>query len=58
LAIKFRLFYEHGVDMNWIENIPYYEYQIFLDNLNKKIEVENMESQSADGLKQVFSFSK
>jgi hypothetical protein len=44
--------------MNWIENIPYYEYQIFLDNLNKKIETENMESQSADGLKQVFSFSK
>ena len=58
MAIKFRLFYEHGVDMNWIESIPYYEYQIFLDNINKKIEAENMEAQSADGLKQVFSFSK
>jgi hypothetical protein len=44
--------------MNWIESIPYYEYQIFLDNINKKIEAENMEAQSADGLKQVFSFSK
>jgi hypothetical protein len=58
LDIKFRLFYEHKVDQNWIENIPYYEYQIFLDNLNKKIEAENVEAQSADGLKQIFSFSK
>jgi hypothetical protein len=24
--------------MNWVENVPYYEYQIFLANLNKKIE--------------------
>ena len=44
--------------MDWLENIPYYEYQLFLDSVNKKIEAENLEAQSADGLKQIFSFSK
>lgn len=58
MDIKFRLFHEHGVDMDWLENIPYYEYQLFLDSVNKKIEAENLEAQSADGLKQIFSFSK
>jgi hypothetical protein len=44
--------------MNWIENVPYYEYQIFLANLNKKIEAENIENQESEGLKQLFNFSK
>lgn len=58
MDIKFRLFYEHDLDMNWIENVPYYEYQIFLANLNKKIETENLENQESEGLKQLFNFSK
>jgi hypothetical protein len=44
--------------MIWIENIPYYEYQIFLDGLNKKIEKDNMEAQSSDGVKELFNFKK
>ena len=56
--IKFRLHNEHSVDMIWLESIPFYEYQIFLDKLNSAIELENAEIQAGDGVKQLFSFTK
>jgi hypothetical protein len=56
--IKFRLWKEHGLDPEWIETIPFYEYQIWIDKLNAVIEVENAEAQSKDGLKQIFNFTK
>jgi hypothetical protein len=56
--IKFRLWNEHGLDPNWVETIPYYEFQIWLDKLNKAIEEKNAEAQIDGGMKQVFSFSR
>jgi G:T-mismatch repair DNA endonuclease (very short patch repair protein) len=56
--IKFRLWYEHKLDPEWLESIPYYEFQIWLEKLNKAIEAKNAELQSEDGKKQVFSFTK
>jgi hypothetical protein len=56
--VKFRLWNEHGLDPEWVENIPFYEYQIWIDKLNKVIEQENAETQAKSGLKQLFSFSK
>jgi hypothetical protein len=56
--IKFRLFDEHGVNMDWLESIPFYEYQIFLDKLNDSIEKENAEIQAGEGVKQLFSFTR
>jgi hypothetical protein len=44
--------------MLWLESIPFYEYQIFLDKLNSAIELENAEIQAGDGVKQLFSFTK
>jgi hypothetical protein len=58
LDIKFRLWNEHGLDPEWIENIPFYEYQIWIDKLNVSIEVENEEARTKKGLKEVFSFTK
>jgi hypothetical protein len=52
------LWYEHKLDPDWIESIPYYEFQIWLEKLNKAIEARNAELQTEDGKKQVFSFSK
>lgn len=56
--IKFRLWKEHGLDPEWVESIPYYEYQIWIDKLNSAIELENAENQAAGGLTQLFSFTK
>jgi len=56
--IKFRLWSEHNLDPNWVESIPYYEFQIWLDKLNKLIEKKNAEAQTESGMKQVFSLSK
>jgi hypothetical protein len=40
-----------------IENLPFYEYQIFIDKLNEKIEAENKKVAQGD-LVEAFSFSK
>jgi hypothetical protein len=42
----------------WIESIPFYEYQIWIDKLNDAIEIENAEAQAASGLKEVFSLGR
>jgi len=56
--LKFRLWNEHKLDPEWIEKIPYYEYQIWLERLNKAVEKQNKENQEESGQSEVFSFSK
>jgi hypothetical protein len=56
--IKFRLWREHRLDPVWIESLPYYEYQIWLEKLNKSIEKENADRMSESGQVQVFNFTK
>ena len=56
--IKFRLWKEHELSPEWIESLPFYEYQIWIDKLNDVIEIENSEAKSKSGFKEVFSFSK
>lgn len=48
---------EHGMDPSWIESIPFYEYQIWIEKLNKAIEQDNKEKIEESGKKEVFSFS-
>jgi len=56
--VKFRLWNEHGLDPDWVERIPYYEYQIWIDKLNLAIEVDNQEVLADSGKKTVFSLRK
>ena len=49
---------EHGFDPAWIESIPFYEYQIWLDKLNDAVEKENKKNLEDSGQTEVFSFSK
>jgi hypothetical protein len=56
--IKFRLWQEHQIDPDWIESIPYYEYQIWLDKLNIVIEEENNSNLEAGGKKNVFTLRR
>jgi len=52
------LWKEHGLDPEWIESIPFYEYQIWIDKLNEVIEQDNAQAKAEGGIKEVFSFSK
>jgi hypothetical protein len=56
--LKFRLWKEHGVDPSWVENIPFYEYQIWVDKVNSVVEKENTEIVTESGKKSVFSLRK
>ena len=56
--LKFRMWKEHGLDPEWVEKIPYYEYQIWLDKLNLAIEKENKEALEESGKTEVFRFTK
>ena len=56
--LKFRMWKEHGLDPAWIESIPFYEYQIWLDKLNDAVEKENKKNLEDSGQTEVFSFSK
>jgi G:T-mismatch repair DNA endonuclease (very short patch repair protein) len=56
--IKFRLWREHNLDPNWVESIPFYEYQIWLEKLNQAIEKENRSILEETGKKEIFNFSK
>jgi len=55
--IKFRLWEEFKLSIDNIEKLPYYEYQLFIDKLNSKIEDENKKSTQGD-LVEAFAFSK
>ena len=54
--IKFRLWNEHKMDPGWLESIPFYEYQIWLDKLNDSIEKENKKALADSGKSEIFSF--
>jgi hypothetical protein len=56
--LKFRLWKEHGLDPEWIESVPFYEYQIWVDKLNDIIEKQNNEAIQKEGKKQVFNLTK
>jgi hypothetical protein len=56
--IKFRLWYEHEADPEWIEKIPFYEYQIWIEKLNVSIEKENKRMMEESGKQEVFNFKK
>ena len=56
--LKFRLWNEHKVDPAWLESIPFYEYQIWLEKLNEAVERENKKKLDESGKTEVFSFSK
>ena len=49
---------EHGLDPNWVESIPFYEYQIWVDKLNDAIDKQNKEAMEESGKIELFNFSK
>jgi hypothetical protein len=53
--IKFRLWDEFKLNVDNIENLPFYEYQLFIDKLNEKIERENSKNEQGD-MVEAFSF--
>jgi hypothetical protein len=55
--IKFRLWEEFKLSIDTLENLPFYEYQLFIDKLNEKIERENKKVEQGD-LVEAFTFSK
>ena len=55
--IKFRLWDEFKLSIDHLEELPFYEYQLFIDKLNEKIERENKKNEQGD-LVEAFAFSK
>jgi len=55
--IKFRLWEEFKLSIDHLEKLPFYEYQIFIDKLNEKIEKENNQKEQGD-LVEAFSLTK
>ena len=53
--IKFRLWHEYRLDPEWVEGIPYWEYQLWIDKLNDAIEKQNQEAMTDGGKVQVFN---
>jgi len=56
--IKFRLWREHGIDPTFLESLPFYEYQLWIEKINESIEIESQEDMESKGFKQVFSLKK
>jgi len=54
--IKFRLWEEFKLSIDNLENLPFYEYQIFIDKLNKKIEENNKKIEQGNMI-EAFSFT-
>ena len=54
--IKFRLWEEHNLNIETLERLPFYEYQIFIDKLNEKIEAQNKKITQGD-MEEAFSFT-
>jgi len=44
--------------MDSVETLPFYEYQLVVQKLNKHIEEQNKRNMERNGLKEAFSFSK
>jgi len=58
LSIKFDLWHKHQVNQDWLESIPFWEYQDFLKKLNFAIEDKNKKNVEKSGMKEAFSFGK
>jgi len=56
-SIKFRLWEEYKLSIDTLEKLPYYEYQLYIDMLNDKIEAENKKATQGD-LVEAFSFHR
>ena len=56
--LKFKLWKEHGLDPAWLEGIPFYEYQIWIDKLNTAIEEDNNQTLEIAGKKSVFTLRR
>ena len=56
--LKFRLWKEHGLDPEWVEKIPFYEYQIWIDMVNAATEEDNSQTLEASGKKSVFNLRR
>ena len=56
--LKFRLWKEHGLDPEWVEKIPFYEYQIWIDMVNAATEEDNSQTLEAAGKKSVFNLRR
>lgn len=42
----------------FLESLPFYEYQLWIEKINQSIEIESNEDMEAKGFKQVFSLKK
>jgi hypothetical protein len=51
------LWNEHDFDISHLESLPFYEYQVFIEKLNSKIEEENKKN-SSEGMVEAFSLGK
>jgi len=43
---------------DFLESLPFYEYQLWIEKINEHIEVESQEDMESRGFKQVFSLKK
>jgi hypothetical protein len=46
------------MDPDWIEALPFYEYQMWVEKLNRYIEKENKKLMEESGQNEVFNFKK
>ncbi len=42
----------------FLEDLPFYEYQLWIEKINQSIEIESQEDMESKGFKQVFSLKK
>jgi hypothetical protein len=42
----------------FLENLPFYEYQLWIEKINQSIEIESQEDMESNGFKQVFNLKK
>jgi hypothetical protein len=55
--IKLKLAKDHNISFSELEKLPYFEFQILLNKLNKEIDEKNKKiTQEKDGLVPIFNF--
>ena len=55
--IKLKLAKDHNISFSELEKLPYFEFQILLNKLNKEIDENNKRiTQEKDGLVPIFNF--
>jgi len=56
--IKFDLWNKHNVDPEWVEKLPFYEYQLWIEKINESTEDKNKKNTEKSGKKEAFSFGR